>query len=309
MDPPFPPPELPPPAPPADPDQEPSSSPNNNNESSEEEDDAAAAERTSLTEAAAIHTIGEGAADDEESRGGVGHHSMPNLEEARTEGAICAGGAYNKKHYGVDSLFGAHFLKGKRGLVLTGLMVCALVLIVGFSVAISQNNKVLSANSSSSSGIEPEDPSLSSSRMVSRLDEVHKFLSHRISEMGNLQDPTTPEYKASLWIADQDTRDLPVPTDPDHYDSSYEFVQRYILAVVYFSLDGANWTKKLDFLSEKSECDWHVDLDPEAMPDHEKAPNWKFGVQCTPSGAVSHIFMSKLSLLAFVILFSNMSCR
>lgn len=277
MDPPFPPPEMPPPAPPSDQsDQEPSSSPSAN-ESAEE---AAAAERKSLTEAAAIHTIGKSG--DEENGGG--HHSMPNLEEARTEGVISAGGAYSKH---------GSFLKGKRGLALTGLIVGALIMIVGFSVAISNNNKVLSAAKNNG---EPEDPSLSNTRNVSRLKDVQEYLSARVSTLSALQNHDAPQYKAALWIADQDARNVPLPSDPKNYDASYEFVQRYILAVFYFALDGANWIRKVDFLSEKSECDWHVDLDEHAMPDHEHYDSWKYGVQCT-DGAVSHIFLCKLPLV------------
>ena len=107
MDPPFPPPDTAPPAPPADPDQEYSSS--------AEPVSPEAAEKFSLMEA------------------GENGHSMPNLEEARTEGAIAVGGAYNKSNN-----FG--FLHGKRGLLLAALTLGALTLIVAFSVAISSNS-------------------------------------------------------------------------------------------------------------------------------------------------------------------------
>ena len=256
MDPPFPPPDTAPPAPPADPDQDQEYS------SSAEPVSPEAAEKFSLMEA------------------GENGHSMPNLEEARTEGAIAVGGAYNK-----SSNFG--FLHGKRGLLLAALTLGALTLIVAFSVAISSNRKDLS------SALEPEDPSLANMRDVSRLQDVQQFLAVRVSELSLLEQLDSPQYKAALWIADQDELNVPLPSDPTNYSTSFDFVQRYIMAVFYFALDGPNWTKKMEFLSGKSVCEWQHILDPSVTPANEKADNWQFGISCA-DGVITHIFICTL---------------
>jgi len=276
----MPPPDSPPPAPPAPPmepeeDEPPSSSPPSMDPTEEEK--------------VSLHSM-EGSGYTDEENG----HSMPNLEEARTEGAISAGGAYNK-HTGT-------FLQGKRGLTLIALLVCTVTLIVGFSVAISQNKRSIAAASSDAAGGDPEDPSLSNARRHSRLEEVTQFLSARISDLSELQNENTPQYKAARWVADQDEANLPLPSNPNDYDNSFEFVQRYIMAVFYFSLDGANWTKKMDFLSGASVCDWNFDLDPSSASEHAHLSHWKFGVMCADGdGIITHIFISKFCVTAETI--------
>ena len=169
-----------------------------------------------------------------------------------------------------------------------------MALIIGFSIAISQNNK--SSSSSSSSNSSGEDSSPSNTGSLSRFLDVQEFLAVDISNLGDLENNDKPQYKAALWIADQDKINdgdgLPLPDDPVNYDASYGFVQRYILAVMYFALDGPKWGNQVNFLSEKSVCDWNYPLNPTIAPDYADLDHWKFGVQCT-DGAVSRIFIRK----------------
>jgi hypothetical protein len=254
MDPPFPPPETAPPAPPVDPDQEFSTSPET-------------AEKFSLTAM-------EGGGRYVEQENG---HSMPNLEEARTEGAIAAGGSYRK-----DGLLGG-FGQRRRGLMLLVLGVGSFVLIVAFSIAIASNRDDLSSSSASGGPVSG----------VSRLRDVQRFLAVKISDQAQLEELDTPQNKAALWIADQDELQVPLPSDPANYGTSFEFVQRYIMAVFYYSLDGPKWAKQIDFLSSKDVCDWNQPLDQSVTPEHEHADNWDYGVRCT-NGAVTHIFICTL---------------
>ena len=262
MDPPFPPPETAPPAPPVDPDQEFASSPET-------------AEKFSLTAA----MDGRGGYVEQENG-----HSMPNLEEARTEGAIASGGSYRK-----DGLLG--FGQRRRGLMLLALGVGAIVLIAAFSIAISSNRKDLSSSATESGGWVSG---------VSRLRDVQQFLAVRISEASLLEEVDTPQNKAALWIADQDELQVPLPSDPANYDTSYQFVQRYIMAVFYFALDGPKWTNQISFLSSKDVCDWNQPLNPSVTPEHEHAENWDYGVRCT-DGTITHIFICKWSLCLRVV--------
>jgi len=60
--------------------------------------------------------------------------------------------------------------------------------------------------------------------------------------------PTTPQYEAANWLIIEDDMQLEA--------SSGRLVQRYVAALLYFSLDGESWPNRTDYLSSKSECQW-----------------------------------------------------
>jgi len=80
-----------------------------------------------------------------------------------------------------------------------------------------------------------------------------------------LSDPTSSEYNAFTWIADKD--ELSLSPDDD------SLVQRYVLALIYFGMDGTNWDRNKigeKYLTGTSECDWygvfcHDDFDNSIM--------------------------------------------
>jgi len=92
-----------------------------------------------------------------------------------------------------------------------------------------------------------------------------------VSGLPALTDPSTPQYASAQWLIDDDARYL-CPEDPT-------LIQRYILAVIYFSTEGAGWKNcsaveyaavspclsvEIDqpnnarrYLSAASECSWY----------------------------------------------------
>jgi len=64
-----------------------------------------------------------------------------------------------------------------------------------------------------------------------------------------INDTTTPQHRALDWIANWDTYNLP-PTDGP------ALIQRYVLAVLYYSTDGAHWKDQKKWLSPVHECEW-----------------------------------------------------
>jgi hypothetical protein len=215
-------------------------------------------------------------------------HSLPvSAEELRTENAI-----KGNPHSGHN----------KRKVALIAICVTAFALIVGFGAAIAQSrsdrrngkNKALANwNPSTTSGpIEEEDASVTANaRATSRLQPVIDFLSVRISEKALFNDQQTPQYRAAKWIADQDFLEVPIPADPQNYDEDYEFVQRYIMAVLYFAMDGVNWRYKAYFMSSYEVCEWNMDF-IEEVPGQDATDDWLYGVQCDEKGAITTIFMS-----------------
>lgn len=58
----------------------------------------------------------------------------------------------------------------------------------------------------------------------------------------------TPYNQAATWLIQDDPMQLAA-------DSS-RIAQRYVMSLLYFSLNGPQWKNKTDMLSEKSECEW-----------------------------------------------------
>ena len=62
-----------------------------------------------------------------------------------------------------------------------------------------------------------------------------------------LSDPSSPQYKALRWLSNN--------TNLDEY-SDIQKIQRYVLAVVYYSTNGDGWQQKDGWLTNENECSW-----------------------------------------------------
>ena len=58
----------------------------------------------------------------------------------------------------------------------------------------------------------------------------------------------TPQLKALDWLANRDGMQLPI--------NATNLVQRYALAVMYYSTDEAGWLRPMKWLSDQHECEW-----------------------------------------------------
>lgn len=210
-----------------------------------------------------------------------GDHSMPTIEEIRTEGVINQGGSYTNRYSG----------KNKRRAFLVAISVATVALVTGFSIASIQNHRGSgssnsAASASSQPGEIPHDTSVPTTATASsRLQEVQDFLTLKVSPNEVLQNDASPQHHAARWIADEDALKMDIPSDPS-YATSFDFVQRYILAVFYYALDGPNWTNQMSFLGAASVCDWNA-----AMVAPDNTP-WRLGVFCNDNGAVAQISIS-----------------
>jgi hypothetical protein len=61
---------------------------------------------------------------------------------------------------------------------------------------------------------------------------------------------TTPQYVALKWLADKDKAETDLSDD-------VTLVQRYSLAVMFFSSGGDSWTDTHNFTSALNECEWY----------------------------------------------------
>ena len=72
-----------------------------------------------------------------------------------------------------------------------------------------------------------------------------------ISGYDALLDATSPQFLALDWIGNRDGYQID-PSDP-------LLIQRYALAVLYFSTNGLKWKKPLNWLTDVHECEWKGD--------------------------------------------------
>jgi hypothetical protein len=77
-------------------------------------------------------------------------------------------------------------------------------------------------------------------------------------------DASSPQAKALDWLQ----------KDPlyDKYENVYRLNQRYALAVLYYSTNGASWNNRSGWLSNTSECLWYIYDDP-GSEDDDKCPD------------------------------------
>ena len=78
----------------------------------------------------------------------------------------------------------------------------------------------------------------------------HPYLSTVVSISGDLVlNPNTAQGKAFAWLKEVDG-----PNETFLSDS--EMVERYVIALLYFSLNGQNWLQNDGFLSHLHVCNW-----------------------------------------------------
>lgn len=91
-----------------------------------------------------------------------------------------------------------------------------------------------------------------------RMVATSEFLAvNEISSLDALANRQSPQFKAALWIANQDAERLDIP---EHTEDPYRFIQRYAAAVVYYSFAGESWDSRLNFLSDDHECSWNEEI-------------------------------------------------
>jgi hypothetical protein len=88
-------------------------------------------------------------------------------------------------------------------------------------------------------------------------------------------DPSAPQFEAIKWLEDEDLTSLNLDTLPEQ--TLYE---RYIAALLHFSMNGVNWEKRYGFLGPESVCEWQDET------------NGK-GILCSETGTIEAIVISK----------------
>lgn len=218
-------------------------------------------------------------------------HSLPNVEEIRTEAAINSPSSSSKM--------------SRRKLFIIAVCVLALTAIIGISSAISTSGGSKSTVSSAELG-DSSDPNSNNSgnsgysgnsanpvnTKKSRHQDVQNFLAF-FSAREDLEKAGTPQFFASKWIADEDLRALAIPASTE-YNDSFKFAQRYILAVFYYATGGQDWKFTANFVGPRDECEWGFGMAADVVIPASGSDRWDMGVTCNANGEVSKIFFRKL---------------
>lgn len=190
-----------------------------------------------------------------------GSGSLPTAEEVRNLQNFID--SEQQREYAVKRT-----LSRKQMYMLGGLLGCLFIVIVSMGAAIGQNNR--------------------SARSNSRADEVVDFLSSNFADRAKLTKSDSPQRRAAKWIADEDEYKMSIPAS-NSYEDAYKFVQRYALAVLYFSWKGdENWIFNYQFLSSHDECDWNYKYKTEGMDEE-----FELGVKCNDDKEIDYMFMRK----------------
>jgi hypothetical protein len=99
-----------------------------------------------------------------------------------------------------------------------------------------------------------------------------------------IDDPTTPQYSAYQWLLNDDPANLDLDSLTDE-----TLTQRYISALLYFSMDGDSWNTDCGFLQGTSVCEWNDEFAGK-------------GIHCDPDGTIEAISISKSSIIMYAYL-------
>jgi hypothetical protein len=121
---------------------------------------------------------------------------------------------------------------------------------------------------------------------VSELDLARDIFAP-LSGNETLWDESSPQYKALWWLVHEDPAKMMTKMQDETESSSSMIVERYVLALLYFATDGANWVRQANFLGNSSICDWQDTIE--------------FGIQCNQEGlAVALIFGTYIRLVSAI---------
>lgn len=131
--------------------------------------------------------------------------------------------------------------------------------------------------------------------MDERLEAMKDFLS-RVTPDDAYEG--TSKYNADrknalMWITQDDPMQLPIPESdvPNSDPLAWRLLDRYVVAVLYFSTNGEQWTEDFSFLSEYDVCRWSTARQNDDFFDSNEFEIR--GIACNADGRVNTIRLCK----------------
>jgi hypothetical protein len=162
-----------------------------------------------------------------------------------------------------------------KSVILIMLGVCLVLVAIGSAIGIMKRKERLTNKSES---VYDESAPTSPPTFVSDM-ELARAIFSPLSGNEALWDGSSPQYKALWWIVHEDLGNMMMKIQDETQSSSSMIVERYVMALLYFSTDGPNWFEQGNFLGNTSICDWGVAAGKR--------------VECNDEGSAVHLAMSK----------------
>ena len=122
-----------------------------------------------------------------------------------------------------------------------------------------------------------------------RAEDVVNFLfENHVTALPALKDRTFPQHKAALFVADGDAYQMDL--DASNEIEVRRFIERYVLALVYYHYNGPKWNYQLNFLTAEDHCKWHQNFN---IPSGRTI---RLGVTCDNEEDGGNGFVTKLHL-------------
>ena len=118
-----------------------------------------------------------------------------------------------------------------------------------------------------------------------RFVETQQFLEAFADDPTAVKTDGTPQFKAALWMSNEDAKNYDIPTGPDD-PLANKFLQRYILTVIYYAMNGNQWQFRAHFASNRDECNWYETFGA-------GVEQFTFGATCDDDGNVVKLFLRK----------------
>ena len=105
-----------------------------------------------------------------------------------------------------------------------------------------------------------------------RLESLRNIiLTHQLTDKQDLYNPASPQYQASVWLAQDDPASYVLALSEDGLIEPHKILNRYILVTLYFALSGpkrgqeddvvlwneSRWHVHEGWMTEQHVCDWH----------------------------------------------------
>jgi hypothetical protein len=149
-------------------------------------------------------------------------------------------------------------------------------------IALSITGVVVAKNNKSGSESTP-------TNLAGRTKSIEEFLfNNQISTLPQLREFGSAPHLATAFVADGDMLHLKFP---ETNASAKRFVERYVLALLYYQFNGHLWTFNLRFLSGVDHCEWNADFETST------GNVVRQGVICNEDGHVIELNLGKLFFL------------
>lgn len=232
--------------------------------------------------------------DDDDAELGA-HHSLPHVDDARLYAASLLVRDDEKRSPRTPKSplnltrtvrlrqpsTGDHLLR-KRMLRIGGrvaIVLAVLAISIGIGVGVSSKRQGSASHLPSGGDLEE------------RRDQVRSFLvDNGVTSQEALEETGSPQALAAEWITSKDLEQRQVPA---MLHSQQRFVQRYVLAVLYYALGGDEWKEDLRWLTAEDECAWY---DNRQIVDYVQT-RMAFGVTCNEHLFVKNLFLPKNNLV------------